>query len=351
MGLVPPAGTPSRPGHERRNRPRRHHDPERDARALVPRRPWPSTPPATACTSPTRRWSWRRRGATPARPRIALTGALTNHTGPAGPTYTIPDGAAATAPSPSAARGSCGSSDCYSVANTAATRPATHWDSTAVETVTPTATTKTWTLHVGDSFTDVPPSSGFYRFIETILHKNVTGGCTHRHVLPDQLDDPRPDGGLRPRVQGSRRLRAARLRRRTPMFADVPVDQPLLPLDRRAGPARRGRGCGGGNYCPASSGDPRADGGLRAAHAGPDAQPARVRRRRCSPTFRRPAPSAAGSRSWPVAASSPAAAAATTAPTARSPASRWASSSRSTFGLTLYGLTTAARFLRGSDRR
>ena len=30
------------------------------------RRPWPWTPPATACTSPTRRWSWRRRGVTPA---------------------------------------------------------------------------------------------------------------------------------------------------------------------------------------------------------------------------------------------------------------------------------------------
>jgi hypothetical protein len=37
--------------------------------------------------------------------------------------------------------------------------------------------TKTWTLHVGNSFTDVPSTSPFYRFVETLLHKSITGGC------------------------------------------------------------------------------------------------------------------------------------------------------------------------------
>ena len=36
----------------------------------------------------------------------------------------------------------------------------------------------TWTLHVGNSFSDVPTSSGQYRFVETIFHKGITNGCT-----------------------------------------------------------------------------------------------------------------------------------------------------------------------------
>ena len=111
---------------------------------------------------------------------------------------------------------------------------------------------KNWTLHVGDSFADVPRASGFYRFVETLLHHGVTGGCTRDGVLPARRHDARADGGLRPGREGGSRLRPAGL------------------------------------------------------HA-----------RRCSTTSRRAAPSAAGSRSWPGAAWSAGAAAATTArPTA-----------------------------------
>jgi hypothetical protein len=60
---------------------------------------------------------------------------------------------------------------------TSSSRPAQHWDSTALETVAPTSNTKNWVLHVGDSFTDVVGTSPFYRFVETIFHKGVTGGC------------------------------------------------------------------------------------------------------------------------------------------------------------------------------
>ena len=131
-------------------------------------------PNETVVVAPT----WRNTGGS----AITLTGALTNHTGPAGPTYTVVDGTASYGTIAPATNAAC--VDCYSVSNTAAARPATHWDSTALETVTPTGTTKDWTLHIGDSFTDVPASNGFYRFIETILHHNVTGGCTATAYCP-----------------------------------------------------------------------------------------------------------------------------------------------------------------------
>ena len=35
-----------------------------------------------------------------------------------------------------------------------------------------------WSVHVGDSFTDVPRSHPFYRKIETLFHNGVTLGCT-----------------------------------------------------------------------------------------------------------------------------------------------------------------------------
>src|SRR6185503_1660874 len=98
-------------------------------------------------------------------PAMSMTGALTGFSGPAGPAYTIVDGAAdygTIAPGDAA---SCGA-DCYSLSIAAASRPIRHWDATVTETVSPTAATKTWVLHIGGSFDDVPPASVFYRFVE-----------------------------------------------------------------------------------------------------------------------------------------------------------------------------------------
>ena len=135
-------------------------------------------PNETVIMAPT----WRNTGTA----AITLDGVTSAFTGPAGAVYTNPDSTASYGSIGAAAQASCSTTgNCYSVLATAATRPVTHWDSTILETVTPTSTTKTWTLHIGDSFTDVPPSSPFYRFVETILHKNVTGGCTDDLVLPD----------------------------------------------------------------------------------------------------------------------------------------------------------------------
>ncbi len=224
-------------------------------------------PDETVIMAPT----WRNTGTV----AIALTGATSAFTGPPGATYTNPDASADLRDDRRRRPGSA-CTDCYTVNVTTATRPLTHWDSTILETVTPTSTTKTWTLHIGDSFTDVPPANGFYRFVETILHKNVTGGCTPTTYCPSNsttreqmavfvLVSKEPAGYVPPACGA------------TPHVLRRPGHQPLLPLGRRAGPPRRRRRLRRRPVLPVGSRHPRADGGLRPAHAGPDAQPARVR--------------------------------------------------------------------------
>jgi hypothetical protein len=179
---------------------------------------------------------------------LAMTGAASSFTGPIGPTYAIIDAVTDYGTVAPGATASC--TDCYSLNILASSRPATHWDSTILETVTPTAATKSWTLHIGNSFTDVPPSSGFYRFIETILHKQVTGGCSGTAYCPSASTTreqmavfvlvSREPAGFLPPACG------------TPVFADVPASSPFCRWIEEL--ARRGvvSGCGGGNYCPSS---------------------------------------------------------------------------------------------------
>ncbi len=71
-------------------------------------------------------------------------------------------------------------------------RPTPHWDATFDESTIPVARPdggitpyfKTWSLHVGESFPDVPRSNTFYRFIETVFHKGVTAGCAGGNYCP-----------------------------------------------------------------------------------------------------------------------------------------------------------------------
>ena len=119
--------------------------------------------------------SWKNIGASP----LALTGAASAFTGPGGATYSILDSAAnygtiasgATSDSFSAG----GPSFRFSVSNPAA-RPAAHWDATFLETLS-TGDTKTWTLHVGNSFSDVPVGDVSYPYVETLFHNGITNGC------------------------------------------------------------------------------------------------------------------------------------------------------------------------------
>jgi hypothetical protein len=43
---------------------------------------------------------------------------------------------------------------------------------------------KIWRMHVGETFTDVPASHLFYRFVEALVHHDVTGGCTPATYCP-----------------------------------------------------------------------------------------------------------------------------------------------------------------------
>ena len=190
--------------------------------------------------------SWRNE--TPA--SLNFSGTMSNMTGPLGAVYSLddPSGDYGTVPANSTA--AC--SDCYIVGVTnPLNRPTLHWDAAVTETLT-TSPTKTWALHIGRSFADVPLASGFYRFVETLLHKNITSGCTTTQYCPgiaatrEQMAVfvlvAKEGAGYVPPACGA-----------APMFGDVPTSSPFCrwieELARRAVVS----GCGGGNYCPTAA--------------------------------------------------------------------------------------------------
>jgi hypothetical protein len=181
---------------------------------------------------------------------LAFTGAASNLTGPAGATYTLLDAAASYGTVANAATGSCGG-DCFQVSvSQPASRPATHWDLAVLETIGPASfgQTKRRTLHVGESFADVPPSNPFYRFIETLLHVGVTAGCTVNTYCPD--------GSTTREQMAVFLLRAKEGGAFTPSacttapFPDVPCSSPFAAWVQEL--VARGITAGGGLYCPTS---------------------------------------------------------------------------------------------------
>jgi uncharacterized repeat protein (TIGR01451 family) len=104
-----------------------------------------------------------------------------------GGTYTIADAAASYGSIGAGASIDCwtGAGDCYELAVPVPdVRPATHWDARMRETLS-TGIPRTWFIHLGDSFTDVPRSHWAYRFVETVLHNGVTAGCGVASYCPD----------------------------------------------------------------------------------------------------------------------------------------------------------------------
>ena len=181
---------------------------------------------------------------------LNLTGTGYNFSGPAGPTYTVNDGLGIYGLMLPGSNQPC--LDCYAASISSGPRPLVHWDANLTETVTPTLNSKSWLLHVGQSFTDVPTSSGFYRFVETILHKNVTGGCdpattycpgdpTKREQMAVFVLVSKEAAGYVPPPCG------------TPLFADVPASSIYCRWIEEL--ARRGvsGGCAPNLYCPSDS--------------------------------------------------------------------------------------------------
>ena len=197
--------------------------------------------------------SWRNPGTTP----FSLTGLAQNFTGPAGPAYTIVGTSAdygMLAPSSSSnchdATGSC-----FELQVSGA-RPLQHWDATFDETgsMTPPITgtpppSHTWTLHVGESFPDVPESNQFYRFIETIFHNGVTGGCA---AAPDYCPgDPTLRKQMAVFVLKAKEGDAYAPPPAVGIFNDVPVSNPFAPWIEELFHRGVVAGCGPGpTYCP-----------------------------------------------------------------------------------------------------
>ena len=180
----------------------------------------------------------------------ALTSTATSFTGPAGPTYSIVDGAADFGVIPDGASRSCRDiGDCFLLGVSGA-RPAAHWDAQLIETAPPPSlfAPRTRAVHVGDSFFDVP-RGGPYRFVETVFHTGVMAPCAPGYFCPSWavtretmaqfvLKAQNPSFVPPACVAGAER------------FVDVPASSPYCPWVEEL--ARRGvvAGCGGGRYCP-----------------------------------------------------------------------------------------------------
>ena len=116
------------------------------------------------------------------------TGTASSFAGPAGPDYAIDDAAADYGSIGGGAVKGCfaATANCYqlTLSTGGGPRPSTHWDAGFLETLSTGDPAKQWTIHVGDSFTDVPRSQPFYRKIETLLHTGITAGCTTTTYCP-----------------------------------------------------------------------------------------------------------------------------------------------------------------------
>ena len=107
----------------------------------------------------------------------AFFGTASSFGGPAGPGYNLTDNFADFGSIAPGATGSClATGNCYVMAIFGA-RPDVHWDASFLDTPNNGNAPALRVLHVGESFDDVPVASPFYRFVETLLHRGVTGGC------------------------------------------------------------------------------------------------------------------------------------------------------------------------------
>ena len=123
-----------------------------------------------------------------------MNGNAVSFTGPLGthvpmPSYVIDNGTNVYDTTQPGSEDTC--STCFQVHVTFSpknTRPAGHWDAALEEDLT-AGGSHVWTLHVGDSFGDVPRSQPFYKKIETLLHHGITSGCAGQLYCPT---DPVP---------------------------------------------------------------------------------------------------------------------------------------------------------------
>ena len=149
--------------------------------------------------------------------------------------------------------------DCFvGVVTTNDLRPSPHWDVHFDETLNGSWAFR-WTIHIGGSFTDVSLSDQFYKYIETLFHNSVTGGCGGGAYCPGSpvtraqmavfLLKGEHGGTYGPPTCSST------------VFTDVPCPGGTFVdwVNQLAAENITG-GCGGGNYSPRQSRHARPDG-------------------------------------------------------------------------------------------
>jgi hypothetical protein len=206
--------------------------------------------------------SWKNTGASP----LALTGTASGFSGPAGAVYTLLDSVAdygTIAPDATADSFSAGGPSYRLSVSNPVTRPAAHWDATFLETLS-TGIPKTWTLHIGQSFTDVPTSNVSYASVENIFHNGITTGCAAGLYCPNTLlprwqmaiflarsmlgpGVPIPTSGT---VPGIGPYNCSSLG--NSLFTDVPKTDVACPAVHYIYSQGVTTGCGSGIYCPNS---------------------------------------------------------------------------------------------------
>jgi hypothetical protein len=186
---------------------------------------------------------------------LTVTGSDTGVTGPGVPTmtYAVTDHAADYGTIPAGTIQSCtASANCYAVqVGPPISRPQPHWDAVFGERLVE-GTARTWLLHVGDSFGDVPRTSPFYRFVETLFHAGVSGGCGAAAYCPASPASRQEMAVFALASKEGRFFAPRQCLDGSTAFGDVPAGSPFCPWVEEL--ARRGvvGGCGGGLFCPAA---------------------------------------------------------------------------------------------------
>jgi len=120
---------------------------------------------------------------------VTAAGTASNVVNPPGVAASLTDTAADYGTIPAGGTADCqaATGNCYGI--TGSRTVWGHRDVTLDETVNGTfgvhrAFVQTWVLHMGPSFADVGVTDFFYRHVETLLHRGITGGCTATTYCP-----------------------------------------------------------------------------------------------------------------------------------------------------------------------
>jgi hypothetical protein len=178
-----------------------------------------------------------------------VAGTAVSLTGPAGPTYALADASADYGSVAGGATADChdATGDCYLITISGA-RPVAHWDAVLTETLVGGTTTWARTIHVGNSFVDVPTSHPFYAYIENLFHSGATGGCgggkycpkgtvTRAQMAVFLLKGLEGSAYVPPPATGT-------------VFLDVHIGDFAADWIEDLASRNITGGCGGGNYCP-----------------------------------------------------------------------------------------------------